>query len=182
MWRGIGGFGFTAAEFERFCAALPPLTMAGWWHWRPQFVVLHNTAQPSLADRPDGLTRKHLANLEHFFRDVQHWSAGPHLFIDDHQIWTFSPLAAPGVHSPSWNNVAIGVEMLGDYEREAFDSGRGAAVRDLTVAALASLHRHLHLDPAHLRLHWEDPATTHACPGKNVVKADVVARVLEAMA
>jgi len=42
------------------------------------------------------------------------------------------------------------------------------------VAALATLSAILGLDPQTLRLHREDPLTTHACPGKNVRKLEVI--------
>jgi hypothetical protein len=69
-WKGIVGSSFSAEGFDSYCHAL---------HWpqcRPSFIVLHNTAIPSLAQRPDGLTRQHIANLESFYRDKQKWSAG----------------------------------------------------------------------------------------------------------
>ncbi|WP_170149518.1 N-acetylmuramoyl-L-alanine amidase [Rhodoplanes roseus] len=175
-WKGIVGQSFTPATFAAYVAGLR------WTGWTPQFVVLHNTASPSLAQRPDGLTRQHIANLERYYRDDQHWSAGPHLFVDDRQIWVFTPLTKAGVHSPSWNAVALGVEMLGDFDREPFTSGRGAAVRANAVAAIAILCARLGLDPGTIRLHKEDKKTTHACPGKNVVKADVIAAVRARMA
>jgi hypothetical protein len=112
-----------------------------------------------------------------FFRDTQKWKAGPHLFIDDRQIWVFTPLTVSGTHSPSWNKLALGVEMLGDFEREGFDSGRGLKVRENTVAALATLSAILGLDSHTLRLHREDPLTTHACPGKNVRKLEMIQAV-----
>ncbi len=69
--------------------------------------------------------------------------------------------------------------MLGNFESEPFSSGRGAKVRDRTVAALATLHAILGLDPESLRLHKEDLVTTHRCPGSNVKKADMIQRVHE---
>jgi hypothetical protein len=144
-------------------------------------IVLHNTGVPSLAQRPQGLTKQHIDNLAAFYRDTQHWSAGPHLFVDDKQIWVFTPLTTPGVHSPSWNSVALGLEMLGDYDKDAFDTGRGAKVRDNAVAAMATLCGVLGLDPASMRLHREDPKTTHACPGAHVRKLDVIQRVEDAV-
>jgi len=150
--------------------------------WRPSFIALHNTASPSLAQRPNGLTKQHIKNLEAFYRDKQGWKAGPHLFVDDRQIWVFTPLTVSGVHSPSWNKIALGIEMLGNYETEAFDSGRGLKVRKNAVAAMATLSAILGLDPNGMRLHREDPATTHACPGKNVRKLEVIQEVTELMA
>jgi hypothetical protein len=56
-------------------------------------------------------------------------------------------------------------------------------VRDNSVSALATLHALAGLDPAALRLHREDPKTTHrGCPGAKVSKADVIGRVQEEMA
>jgi len=170
-WKGIVGKSFNPEEFDAYCHTLQ------WLAWRPSFIVLHNTGSPSLAQRAKGLSAQHIKNLEAFFRDTQKWKAGPHLFIDDRQIWAFTPLTVSGTHSPSWNKVALGVEMLGDYEKESFDSGRGEKVRLNTVAALATLCAILGLDPQGLRLHREDPLTTHACPGKNVRKLEVIQAV-----
>jgi len=167
-WKGIVGRTFTPDEFDGYCHTLQ------WAAWRPTFIVLHNTAIPSLAQRPEGLTRQHIQSLEAFYRDTQGWKAGPHLFVDDRQIWVFTPLTVSGTHSPSWNKVALGIEMLGDFETEAFDSGRGLEVRKNAVAALATVSAILGIAPDTMRLHREDPLTTHACPGKNVRKLDVI--------
>ena len=171
-WKGIVGASFTPAAFDQYCHLLH------WLAWRPSFVVLHNTAVPTLAQRPQGLSKQHILGLEKYYRDDLHWSAGPHLFIDDHQIWVFTPLTVSGVHSPSWNKRALGVEMLGDYATEAFATGRGAQVQAHAVAALATLHAVLGLDPATLKLHREDPNTTHkGCPGTHVSKAAIIRQV-----
>lgn len=172
MWKGIVGSGFDPEGFEDYCGTLR------WDSWTPEFIVLHNTAVPSLDQRPVGFTAEHMRSLESYYRYRQRWNAGPHLFVDDSQIWVFTPLTVTGTHSPSWNGVALGVEMLGDYTVEAFDSGRGARVRDNAVAAIASLSRVLDLDPASMMLHKEDKRTSHRnCPGRNVDKQDFIARV-----
>ena len=82
-----------------------------------------------------------------------------------------------GVHSPSWNKLAIGIEMLGNYETESFKTGRGLAVRKNAVAVMATLCAVIGIDPNLIRLHKEDPLTTHACPGKNVVKSEVLKEI-----
>lgn len=170
-WKGIVGKSFSVAGFGAYCNALQ------WSTWRPSFVALHNTGAPSLAERPDGLTAQHMDNFVSFYRDTKKWSAGPHLFVDDKQIWVFTPLTVSGVHSPSWNNMALGLEMLGNFESESFSTGRGLKVRKNTVAALATLSSVLGMDPSSMRLHREDPKTTHACPGKNVRKLEVIQEV-----
>ena len=134
-------------------------------------MVLHNTQDPNLAQRPDGLTGQNILDLEAFFRDEQGWSSGPHLFVDDLQIWVFTPLTTPGTHAPGWNAISWGVEMLGDYDNEDFNSGRGLQVQQNAVAAVAILNAALGVDPGTMRLHKEDPQTTHKyCPGNTVDK------------
>jgi N-acetylmuramoyl-L-alanine amidase CwlA len=176
-WKPIVGLSFKQDEFDSYCHSLQ------WNAWRPSFIVLHNTFVPDLVQRPNGFTAQHMKNLQSFFRDQQGWSAGPHLFIDDRRIWVFTPLTVSGVHSPSWNKLAIGIEMLGNYDKDSFDSGRGLAVRQNTVAAIATLSAVLGLDPDTLRLHKEDTRTTHkTCPGKNVKKAAVIQEVKSLLA
>ena len=170
-WKGIVGKNFSPADFDTYCHGLQ------WVAWRPSFIVLHNTAIPTLAQCPNGLTAQHIHNLESFYRDTQGWKAGPHLFVDDLQIWVFTPLTVSGTHSPSWNKLALGLEMLGDYSKEAFDSGRGLAVRKNAVAAMATLCAILGLRADSMKLHREDPLTTHACPGQNVRKLEVIQEV-----
>ena len=174
-WKGIVGKSFEPEDFESYCHTLH------WITWRPSFIVLHNTAIPSLAQRKDGFTEQHIRNLEGFYRDKQKWSAGPHLFIDDKHIWVFTPLTMSGVHSPSWNKIALGIEMLGDYETESFSNGRGVAVRKNSISAMATLSAVLGLDPQTMKLHREDPETTHKCPGKQVGKDEVIKEVVKLM-
>jgi hypothetical protein len=170
-WKEIVGSAFDADGFDTYCHGL------AWTAWRPSFIVVHNTGAPSLSQRPNGITKTHIANFVSFYRDKQGWSAGPHLFIDDKQIWVFTPLTMSGVHSPSWNKVALGIEMLGDFDKDAFDSGRGLKVRENTVAAMATLCAVLGLEPMTMKLHREDPGTTHACPGSGVRKLELIAEV-----
>lgn len=174
-WKGIVGRTFTPKEFDAYCHELQ------WTAWRPSFIVVHNTAIPSLSQRPNGLSKQQILNLEAFYRNTQKWKAGPHLFIDDKQIWVFTPLTVSGTHSPSWNKVALGIEMLGNYEKEPFDSGRGLQVRKNTVAAMATLCAILGIEPHTTKIHREDPLTTHACPGKNVRKLEIIQEVQDLM-
>jgi N-acetylmuramoyl-L-alanine amidase CwlA len=162
---------FSTEAFDQYVHSL------SWTTWKPSFLVLHNTADPSLADVPNGFTSHNMDGFVSYYRDNQHWSAGPHLFCDDHQIWVFTPLTRPGVHSPSWNRVALGCEMLGDFATEDFASGRGLAVRQNAESAIAILCHALGWPASNFRLHKEDPKTTHVCPGKNVVKDEVIAGI-----
>lgn len=114
-----------------------------------------------------------MKNLEHYYRDVQKWSAGPHVFISDH-LWVFTPLEFPGVHSPSWNRISWGVELVGNYEVEQVPP----VVSSNAVACLRSLHKLGKLTGNWLRLHREDPRTTHrGCPGRNVDRNGLLAAI-----
>ena len=50
-------------------------------------ITMHHTAAPSLAQRPQGLKAEHLRNLQSYYQSELGWSRGPHLFIDEDQIW-----------------------------------------------------------------------------------------------
>jgi hypothetical protein len=172
-WKGIVGKPFFAEEFAAYVDGVEMGL------WRPQFVVLHNTSEPKLSEWHSVPGEQRMRNLEAYYRDTQHWSAGPHLFVADDLIWTFTPLNTAGVHSPSWNHISWGVEMVGDYDSETF----GDEVRKNVIAALVALHRKLGLNPNTLRLHREDPLTTHRdCPGKNVSKLEIIAALETALA
>lgn len=170
-WKGIVGARFSPAEFDDYVSQLV-LTA-----WRPQFVVVHNTGIPSLANKPVGYTQAEMPNLEHYYRDTQGWSAGPHCFVDQNGIWVFTPLTTSGVHSPSWNAVSWGVEALGDYSTEVFAD----PIREHLVACLATLHAVPMLDVNGLRFHREDPLTNHVCPGVNINKTTLIHDVQQLM-
>lgn len=166
-----------------------------WLSWRPSRIVWHNTAAPTLAQwiktadtdraagRIPGITR--IQNLERYYRNDNKWSGCPHLFIANDFIWVMNKLTAPGVHSPSFNSTAIGIEMVADFSREDDESGEGLKVKRSTIFATAVLCTALGLDPARaILLHKEDPRTTHDCPGKNIArdKAAMIADVADLMA
>ncbi len=145
--------------------------------WKPEFVVLHNTGAPTLSQRPQGFMPQHMTNLAEYYASLG-WHAGPHWFCDQNGVWAFSSSERPGVHSPSWNDISWGVEMLGDYDREAFDSGPGAQVASNAVFLLAALHKRAGLDSHSMKLHRWDPLTSHKdCPGAAVSQPAVVQRV-----
>lgn len=181
-WRGIVGKSFTPAAFESYVAGLK------FNLWRPRFIVVHNTSAPDTktwqgwqARTPPVSDEKWAQNLVGYYRDDQRWSAGPHLFVTPGGILAFSPLTGPGTHSPAWNAFTWGVETVGEFERDPFTG----PVRDNLIAALATLHAAAGLQPLPyergvrgMHFHKEDPVTTHkSCPGKNMVKADLIAAV-----
>lgn len=159
----ILGVAYRPNEFTAYVDALQ------WRAWKPQHIVIHHCAAPSLAQRPAGFVTQHMHNIKAFY-EGKGWSAGPHLFTDDDQIWTFSPMTSPGVHAASFNATGIGIEMLGDYDNEEPWSGRGLAVLTTTCKAVRSLMDRLDLKPDCIRFHRDDPKTKKSCPGTKITK------------
>lgn len=186
-WTPIIGKGMNLKQVEELINGMkfaPPFV--------PTKIVIHNTAAPTLAQwhekaeedrkagRVPGITR--IKNLERYFRDDRGWPSAPHAFVADDLLWPFTPFNKPGTHSPSWNGSAIGIEMVADFSREDDDAGPGLKVKTNTAALTGMLCRKLGIDPdLGIKLHKEDPRTTHDCPGKDFEKTEFVARVHEWM-
>ena len=144
--------------------------------FKPEFVTLHHTASPSLAQRPSGFSAQHLKNLLDYYQNQLGWNGAPHVFIDDQAdgIIVFQRMDRRGVHAVSFNKNSWGVEMLGDFDSESFSSGRGAIVRRNSLAALNIMCNALKASPDTIKFHRDDPKTSKTCPGRNVTKSDIV--------
>lgn len=181
-WKGIAassraGQGMTVEAFRAHVAELRFTT------WRPAFMVLHNTGAPTLAQWNSYPEAQRIRNLERYYRDEQGWSSGPHAFVDNDTIWPFTRFTTTGTHSPSFNGSGLGIELVGDYAREDDDRGLGFDAKMMCVATFAILMGKLGLEPDEttIRLHKEDPRTTHDCPGKDIDKAEFIDLVREYM-
>ena len=177
---------FTRAEFTSHFSGLD-FSKAS---WQPRMFVLHNTDRPNLRQWLGGgaTPEQRLANLETYYKGMN-WHSGPHWFVAPDAIWEFCDPMQDGVHCSCANHVAFGCEMVGDFATEAFDSGPGAQVRDNAVHVIATVFDHFGWRPDPLVLwkqglafHHHCGRDRHDCPGKNVDRSDVVARVLKAMA
>jgi hypothetical protein len=153
------------AEVQRVAATSP-----AWWG---QYPVLHHTAAPSLAQRPNGLTDQHLQNLLDYYQNQLGWSGAPHLFVDDREdgIIVFQRLDRRGVHAKSFNASGWGIEMLGDYDSEDSATGRGAKVLENACHATEALLGICNLPVSGFKLHREDPQTSKTCPGNKVKRS-----------
>jgi hypothetical protein len=106
----------------------------------PNFIVLHHTYRPSISTASAGAQydwdageagmsdqeiyakrKRRLDGLKEYYRRNLGWDRGPHLFIDDRYIWTFTPMFHVGIHAAQGNgavpNYSIGIEVIGYYER-----------------------------------------------------------------
>jgi hypothetical protein len=138
-------------------------------------VCLHHTASPSLYARPQGLLSQHIRNMEEFYKN-KGWSAGPHFFTDENEIFGMTPPNIKGVHAVSFNSSTIGIEVLGDYDVEFHDSGRGLACWKTAAIATAKILHWLNIEPTYgsVLFHRDDPRTSKSCPGTRVSKSWVL--------
>jgi hypothetical protein len=159
----IVGVAFTPDQFEAYINSISRDAM----QWSPSGITIHHAAAPSLAQRPRGFETQHMHNLRSYYRGLG-WSRGPHLFVDDHRIWVFSPLTARSIHAVSFNSTHLSIEMLGNYDVEDPKSGRGAAVIDLTARATVAMQRRFKIPT--VNFHRDDPKTDKSCPGTKITK------------
>lgn len=175
-------------DLAGFAAHVEGLVFTG---WRPQFVVVHNTSAPTLANYADWRTHpeRHgnwtpeqwLKNLAGYYSGLG-WGSGPHAFVCPDGVGLFTPFTQRGTHSPAWNAITWGIETVGEFETEPFADPSRANL----VAVLGILHARIGLNPADykfgvrgIHFHKEDPITTHkTCPGRNMIKPELVADVV----
>ena len=141
---------------------------------RPSYVksvTIHHTGAPTLSQRPKGFVAQHILNIQSYYKSLG-WSRGPHLFIDEDQIFGMTPLNVPGIHAVSFNRSSIGIEILGDYDREDPLTGRGLECMKVAAACAKALFEWLDIpiNETTLKFHRDDPKTSKTCPGKKVKK------------
>lgn len=152
--------------------------------FKPAGIILHNTAAPTLAqwEETGPSHDARIKNLKAYYQGLG-WHAGPHWFVSRDHFTEFMDPRTRGTHSPSFNADHFGIEMVGNYDTEPFDAGDGAKVRDNAVFLMAYLCNHFGWNPERaIKLHKEDPKTTHACPGSKVSKRNIIDRVSAQMA
>lgn len=176
-WKGIdplseSGKGRTIDEMRQFIETLPRTSWASG-------MVLHNTSAPTLGQWTPSNRAQRILNLESYFRDTRGWNSAPHAFVDYDFVWNFTPYTEKGTHSPSWNGTKLGIEMIGDFSigADSATSGLGLKVVQNTAALFGLLHSHYGWDPETIKLHKEDPLTTHECPGAQIKKSEFISMV-----
>jgi hypothetical protein len=144
-------------------------------------ITIHHTGAPSLAQRPRGFVVQHIHNICSYYRSLG-WSKGPHLFIDEDQIFGMTPLTSSGIHAVSFNRNSIGIEILGNYDVENPLDGRGLQCMKMAAGATLALGEWLDipLNETTVKFHRDDPKTRKSCPGKKVDKAWFLSLVREA--
>jgi hypothetical protein len=158
---------WTPASLEEYLESRTPPAWA-------TSITMHHTASPSLADRPNGLKIQHIRNIQSYYEEKLGWKSGPHLFIDEDEVFGMCDFKAKGVHAKSFNATSIGIEVLGYYDTKKEDPKSGRGLRCWTNAAATA---RVLLDWLGLKkgnktvlFHRDDPKTTKTCPGSAVTK------------
>jgi N-acetylmuramoyl-L-alanine amidase len=196
MWPNFDGKPYTRTELA---AHINGCDFSSWKHkdgsrGKPAFITLHNTSSPTIQlwlSWSSSKRQQYILNMQPYYEKMG-WRGGPHFFVppaDDICAFGFNDLMAAGTHASCFNNASIGIEMVGEFDREAFDSGPGAQVADNAIYLMALLHNKIGITPAPyaynhrgLHFHIECRADNHDCPGHFVDKSDVVGRVTAKMA
>lgn len=185
----IANVGKVFPTAQGFLAYLDSIKFTG---WKPSYVVVHHTGAPTLKNWQDWQTRKYpvsdaqwLKNLAAYYGNNLGWSSGPQFFFTPNNFCVLSPPERRGIHAASFNANSWGVEMVGNFDVEAW----GGDYRAKYIEGLACLHiaTGLALDPyvrgkSGLHFHRDDPKTSKTCPGTRVAKPTMIAEIRAAMA
>lgn len=197
MWTNFDGKPYTREQLKTH---IDSLDFSNWrrkdgTRGRPLYIVFHNTSEPTIEQWMGWSVQKrqdYIHNVQQYYENDLGWRAGPHYFVPptiDPCCFGFSNPVTAGTHCSCFNSDSIGIEHVGEFNIEQYDSGPGAIVRDNGIYLMALLHNKLGLEPAPysygvrgLHFHIECAHDNHDCPGKNVHKPDVVARIQAEMA
>ena len=195
MWPNFDGKPYTR---DQLAALINARDFSTWKHkdgtpGKPAFITLHNTSSPDIQlwmSWSPAKRQQYILNMQPYYEHMG-WLGGPHFFVtpqSDICAFGFNNLMSAGTHASCFNNTSIGIEMVGEFDREAFDSGPGAQVADNAIYLMALLHNKIGLTPTPyaynqrgLHFHVECAADNHHCPGSYVSKSDIVARVTAKM-
>lgn len=191
MWPNFDGKPYTR---EQLAAQIDACDFSAWKHkdgslGKPAFITLHNTSSPDIQlwmSWSPAKRQQYIHNMQPYYENMG-WLGGPHFFVtpqSDICAFGFNDLMAAGTHASCFNKTSIGIEMVGEFDRERFDTGPGAQVADNAIYLMALLHNKIGLTPSPyvynkrgLHFHVECAADNHHCPGSFVRKSDVLARV-----
>lgn len=177
---------YTKEEFANYVDSL------SFDSWRPLYGVHHCTGIPDLQMWLSGgpTPQQRIENMSNYWKSLK-WHSAPQIVNSPEYIFETCYLNQDGVHCScsGANSHSIGMENVGSYETDAWDSGPGALVRDNAVWAWAVIHKKLGWKPDPVLL-WKKGIHYHSwcgqdghttCPGKNVDRPDLVRRILQTM-
>ncbi len=200
MAKSIPIVGRVFSDVIQFRAYLDTLK---WGSWRPRFVTMHHTGEPTFATwasyKARGITfEQWLRNLGVYYANPAYdkngrmyksaWSAGPHFFTSpDGRIGVLTPPTSIGVHAAQFNSVSWGLEVVGYFDKQSKDKLDGVALKT-AVDAMAAMHLAMGWEPdpyqyrvRGLHFHRDDTSTSKSCPGSAVDKGQITKLINESM-
>jgi len=128
---------------------------------KPNKLVIHHTWRPT-HDKWGG--ERSIEGLRRYY-EGKGWPAGPHLFVADDGIWLFSPMNKDGIHTSKLNSRSIGIEVVGDYDKEKW-AGQ-TKYHALGVIKLLMLQ----IGIGRQSVYFHSDVSTKTCPGKAITKS-----------
>lgn len=143
-------------------AYLQPLAIPDWpGEGNPRSTTVHNTYRPTEAQ---WLGRASMLGMQRDYI-AKGWTAGPHFYLAlgspnpaNDGIWQMTPPTQPGVHGVVCNATHFGVELVGDFQRNAPSLRQQA----LLIDTLVVLHHWAKLGP-NFNMHRD--CVERTCPG-----------------
>ncbi len=126
----------------------------------PDKLVIHHTWRPT---KVQWQGKRTMLGLKRFY-EGKGWKAGPHLFVAEDGLWLFSPMNHDGVHAGKLNRLSIGIEVVGDYDRELWSGN----TKNLALGGIKCLMSRLAIGGPNLFFHRDVSPKT--CPGKAITK------------
>lgn len=126
----------------------------------PNKLVIHHTWRPT----KDGWQgERTMGGLKRYY-EGKGWTSGPHLFIAEDGIWLFTPMNKIGIHAGSLNLNSIGIEVVGDYDREVWSGN----TKSNALGTIKILMNRLGLTNNEIYFHRD--VSSKSCPGHAITK------------
>jgi len=160
----ILGDSYTISDFRKYVmekdfGSIPPTSL-----------VIHHTWRPTKAQWQG---KKSIYGMKSYYENTKKWNAGPHLFIAEDGVWTFTDMYDVGIHAGVGNSTykwgkltgySIGIEVVGDYDNEIW-TGK---TKKNALATIKILMDKLNLNYEDIRFHRD--FSTKSCPGHAIKK------------
>jgi len=142
----------------------------------PTSLVIHHTWRPN---KEQWKGERSIQGLKTYYEGKK-WSAGPHLFIAEDGVWTFTNMYDVGIHAGAGNSTykwgrmtgySIGIEVVGDYDLDVW-TGK---TKKNALTAIKVLMETLGLNNEQVFFHRD--FSNKSCPG-HAIKKDWLFREL----
>jgi hypothetical protein len=123
-------------------------------------LVIHHTWRPT---KETWVGQRSIDGLKRYYENKK-WKAGPHLFVAEDGIWLFTPMRQDGIHTAGLNHRSIGIEVVGDYDKEKW-SGQ---TKINALGTIKTLMDKLNLAEKDIFFHRD--VSPKSCPGWAITK------------